>query len=308
MAGKGLAKAKISGDVRGGSGAGSGSLSILGGNITSLTLANLIGGSANGSGAIITDGILSGVKISQDVIGGNSAAGQILQGSGYIQAWQIASLVVGGTIHAGTNAGATSALLDSGAVRATENILSLSAGNLTGTSTNNVIIAAGGFAAQSAGAKTDLAINKLTVSGNVSRTEILAGYGLVELNSTDALLTDPRGAAVDADAQIDSVSAGGTWSASSLVAGASAGADGQFGTTDDHPINGAGSYNGSLVSKISSVIVKGLSSGSSVSTEHFGIVAQYVVSAKFNGAAVPLIAGSSNDKPSDSISFQVGEV
>jgi hypothetical protein len=87
---------------------------------------------------------------------------------------------------------------------------------------------------------------------------------------------------------------GGTWSASSLVAGVIAGADGKFGTADDAMLSATGASNrADIFSKISSVIVKGIGSGSSVGT-HFGMVAEQIVAAKFNGISVALTAGTDN--------------
>lgn len=285
--GKGLSNAKIAGDVKGGSGMGSGTISVLGGDINGLVLNNLMGGTGSSSGTILTDGVLSGVKVLQDVVGGSTSASLDLSKSGYIQARQIASLIVGGSIKAGTTSGG--ALSDSGTVRATEDILSMTVGNLTGSSTNKVIISAEGFLGQASDLTTNVAIQNLTVTGSVSKAEILAGYGLMDSSNPDA-----RGVAVNADAQIGNVVVGGNWDASSLVAGVIAGGDGLFGTADDALISGDSAYNNpSVYSKISSIIVKGSASGSS--SANFGIDAEYIVSAKINGVSVPLKAGKQND-------------
>jgi hypothetical protein len=294
VAGVGLSKAKIVGDIQGGKGARSGSISVLGGDIKGLTLNGpngLVGGTGDGSGSIITDGVLSGVTISKDIVGGDASAGTIRE-TGYIQARQIANLTVGGHLRAGT-ADPGAHLFDSGAIRATQNILSLTiVGDLLGSDTNNAIISAVGPASLPDQNPVTAAIKSLTIKGNVDKAEILGGYGLVGANGTD-----PRGVALNSDARIGTVTVGGNWSASSLVAGVIAGADGKFGTPiDDAPIQRAGtSNNPDLFSTISSLIVKGSAIPPTGNAGNYGIVAQNVVTVKFGGVSVPITQGPSND-------------
>ena len=92
-------------------------------------------------------------------------------------------------------------------------------GSIVGNSNNPAVIAARG---QSVPTATDLAIGSLTVKGRVEFAQILGGF-------------DVSNAGVNADAQIGSVTVGGDWIASSLVAGAIAG-NGFFGDTGDAKI------------------------------------------------------------------------
>jgi hypothetical protein len=117
------------------------------------------------------------------------------------------------------------------------------------------------------GAKSDLAIAKVTVAGSVINSEILAGYNL-------------GGTGVNADAQIGAVVVGGDWRASSLVAGA-VDADGDgFGDADDRLIAGG---NAALVARIAEVTIRGGVFGTAsdpeieddpAASDHYGFVAQ----------------------------------
>jgi hypothetical protein len=113
----------------------------------------------------------------------------------------------------------------------------------------------------------------------VRDTQILAGYAA-------------SGAAVNADVAIGKVLVKGQWIASDLVAGATSGADGLFGTADDALIGGGNA----IVAKIASITIAGAAFGT---TEHlrdgFGFVAQQIGSLKVGKASVPLTGGAGND-------------
>jgi hypothetical protein len=120
-------------------------------------------------------------------------------------------------------------------------------------------------------------VGKFTVTGNVEATQILAGY-------------DATFAPVNPDAQLGAVTIGGVLRASDVVAGASHGADGIFGTADDVlPTSGRG-----VVARIASITVGGVE-GSATPGDGFGIVAEEIGKLRIGSALVGLSKKSSND-------------
>ena len=111
-------------------------------------------------------------------------------------------------------------------------------------------------------AMESVALNALTVVGNVENSQILAGHDLT--------------GGVNGHVRIGTVRVGGNWAASDLIAGILAGTDGVFGDgssvfdTDDGFI--AGSAPG-IVSKIAKVVIAGQIIGSGLPDEHFAIEA-----------------------------------
>ena len=112
--------------------------------------------------------------------------------------------------------------------------------------------------------KTDIAIAKLSVSGNVEGSRILAGY-------------DRFGNASNGDAQIGSVTVNGEWAGSSLVAGVLDVNNDGFGGADDIVIPAG---NDQIIARISSIIIGGNGGGS--------FVAQQIDSMTVAGAKVAL--------------------
>jgi hypothetical protein len=125
---------------------------------------------------------------------------------------------------------------------------------------------------------SDIAIASLTVKGDVEQARILAGF-----NSSLA--------PANADASIGKVSIGGNWRASSLVAGAQAGTPAGFGSGDTLQAGGTPA----IIARIAGIAIKGTVTGSLVGNDHFGFVAEEIVSMKFANRALPLTAGPSND-------------
>jgi hypothetical protein len=258
---------RIGGDVRGG-GLNSGLLF----SNTSLgdvrIGGSLVGGPGGNGGTIQTPGPLGRVTVGRDLRGG-SAASQNL--SGGIIGDRIAGVTIGGSVYASTTAG-----VDNTAIRALE-VLGpvLVRGSLVGNATNRVLIEARGSLVPVG--PIDVAIQSLTVLGRVERADVLAGY----LQNT----------AISGEAQIGAVTVGGDWIASNLVAGAKAGADGQFGTADDAPI-GPGDP---AIPKIASVAVGGQVLGTVGGSDHFGFVSQQIGSFRVNGISLPMHPGPGND-------------
>ena len=155
-----------------------------------------------------------------------------------------------------------------------------------GTSLNNLVV--GGSLIDSTvtapGALLPENVNKaqafkiIGVQGDVVRSTILAGY-------------DQAGLPVNGDAGIGKLVIKGDFEASSIVAGAAAGADGFFGNADDTLIAGGNE----VVAKIASITIKGTVVGSSAAADHFGIVAEEVAKLKIGGLLQGLVEGARND-------------
>jgi|GEM_PF-6268093 len=112
----------------------------------------------------------------------------------------------------------------------------------------------------------DVAIGSIKVGGNVSFASILAGYSTFL-------------SGFNADASVGSVTVG-SWAASTLLAGVKAGSDMQNGTTDDVKLSGGVRDNAKIFSRIGAIVIKGTAEGSSGAGDHFGIVAEQIISAR----------------------------
>ena len=182
-------------------------------------------------------------------------------------------------MESGLNAGTGLAL--SGTIRSETTIGSVRIhGSVIGNADVAAIIAAPGDT-------TGAAIRSWRIDGDVKFAEILGGYRV------DGTVATPRGVAKNADARIGTVRVGGDLLSTSIIAGAVAGADGVFGTTDDFSIGGAGTINtAGAVSKIANIIIGGnvLAGGRSS-----GIEAQFVRSVSVHGTAFALTPGAGND-------------
>jgi hypothetical protein len=123
-----------------------------------------------------------------------------------------------------------------------------------------------------------LAIGRLSIGGSVYHAEILAGYNQAR-------------AAVNGDASIGVVTVGGNWTASSLVAGVTAGTDGLFGTDDDKTI----SRDNSIVATIASLTIKGTVGGSENANDQNGLIAAHLGAVKVGKTVLTLTRGARND-------------
>lgn len=115
--------------------------------------------------------------------------------------------------------------------------------------------------------------------GDFTRSKLLAGY-------------DATGAAVNADAMFGAVTIVGRLRESSIVAGASAGVDGIFGTDDDTLIGGGTAR---AVAKIASIVIGSGVEGNAAGGDGFGIVAEQIGSLRIGGLATALVRGAGND-------------
>jgi hypothetical protein len=216
-----------------------------------------IGGGANAN--------LGAVKIGGDLDGsaGGAIAG-LLRAGGNIGAVAISGSVIGGSDFSGIIAGGTLGKVSIG-------------GSLKSDDTAKpVIISALGNIGATSAAKA-VAIAGLVVKSDVLNARILAGY------------TSSLGAA-NADAGIGAVSVGGSWSASSLVAGVADTTGDGFGRNDVRIAGGSAS----IVAGIASVTIKGSATGSTTSGDFLGIVAERIAKIKIGAAALAVGSGSND--------------
>jgi hypothetical protein len=270
---------RITGDVVGGAGYGSGTVG--GTRLNLVTIGgSLIGGSSSYSGRVNALGI-SNITISGNIQGGSATGTQELVSSGVVySAGDIVKMTVHGSIIAGTDS-TTGAFEKNGAIGASDRIGSLTIqGNIVGNQTNAVLISARGQASPPVG--SDSAIGILEVTGFVEHAMIYAGIDWF--------------GRTNADAQISTVTIGGDWIASNLIAGANTGGDGVFGTQDDLKLSGPTTKDlPSVYSRINSLIINGQLLGTEFTNDHFGVVAESVVNLSIGGNVVPMLAGRHND-------------
>jgi hypothetical protein len=218
------------------------------------------------------------MRIGGDLIGGSITGSASLADSGAIRASdRIASVSIGGSLIAGTDA-SSGTLARSGAILAGDDLGPVKiGGSILGNSTNPALIVARGGQFEPTNG-FDVAIASLSVRGDVRFARILAGFDF-DLNPANA------------DASIGAVSVGRDWVASNLVAGAQDAGAGGFGIGDT--LQGVG--NTTLVARIVGITVKGDANGSLVAGDHFGFVAQQIDKLKIGLRTFALGAGPGND-------------
>jgi hypothetical protein len=289
-----LGPVKIGGSLIGGESLQTGHI-FVGGAISKMTIGgSLLGGFTNETGEVRSLGAIGSIKIGGNIIGGRAFTNQD-GSSGGIEAGRIASVTIGGSIRAGDNAGRER----SGAIRVANDIGAITVkGSLVGwpadpndmnSTVTRVLISARGQAGLPTSATSDVAIKSIRVGGHVELTQILAGF-------------DVTAKPVNADAQIGTVTVGGDWTASDLIAGVmDPSLINRFGESDDVKIDemaATGQPESALiVSKIASLVIRGRALGTADSTDAqtFGVEAQQIVAIKISGAAVAFTSGASND-------------
>ncbi len=275
---------KITGDVVGGSGINSGQV-IAYRKLASLAIGgSLIGGTGRLTGRVLVQDALGSLTITGNIVGGSASGAADLSWSGLVQAGRIGTMTLGGSLIAGTD-NTTGLFVDNGMIDVHDDIGTLTIkGSIIGNATNSARILARGQVAPPAG--SDVAIGTLRVIGRVE-------YGLIHAGYTGLFL-----GGANADAQIGTVTVGGDWIASSLVAGAQAGLDGIFGTPDDAKISSLDVIVKDLpgvLSKITSITIGGEVIGTLFTADHFGFVAELIGSLSINSNLIPLLAGAHND-------------
>jgi hypothetical protein len=271
----------IGGDVRGGKGLRSGSI-----------IAADQGGPHGAStlGTVVIGGSLIGGK------GANSGAVIARNGA-------IAEITIEGSILAAAHAGSDFA----GSIIAGASIGELNVhGSILGTKTHPVWIAAAGV--KNPRAALGVAIDSVTIDGDVRHTHILAGHASGDRN--DRLF--------NADASIRRVVVKGDWRASNITAGVTVGPDGLIATSDDTliepPRRGIYRNDPDVASHIGIIKIFGDVVGTHSEGDSFGIVAQQIDRLRIGDRVyrfgepsestnLPLFLGSTgpgpNDAPSD---------
>ncbi len=280
----------IAGDILGAGGAQSGSIRItdfgeIGGVLSSLRVNALLGGAGDDSGQIQADNSISNLFIAQVNGAAGARSGSIFAGfgavaadEGLVKTGRISLVKIAADFQAGSG-------LESGSIIAAGSVKTIAVGGaITGSvissgreidsvsaaSMQGVRILALGVAAPKT---TDLAISKITVVGDFSGGEILAGF-------------DRFGNALNGSAQIGKVSIGGDWAGSSISAGV-ADLDGDgFGDEDDAAAIGGVQ---TIISRIASVVISGEISGRADASQ-VGFVARQIDFISIGGVKVPLTA------------------
>ena len=274
---------QIGGSVIGGAGESSGYILAFS-DVGTLSIGgSLVGGTDDDTGTIHAAGTISKITLGGSILGGSKAGAGTLIRTGFISATALGSVTVGGSVLAGAETGG-GVLVDSGNIRATKTIGSLTVGgDIIGRPGQLVSISAQG--AEIAGKPTDIAIGKITVKGRVERVNVLAGFSKNDIP-------------VNPDAQIGTVTIGGDWVASNLIAGVN-NSDGFFGDSNDFAI--AINDDAAIRSRIAAVIIKGQVIGTPSSTDAstFAIAAQQLGTVKVGGTVIPLLPGASDDTFAD---------
>jgi hypothetical protein len=319
----GIGSVKIMGNVIGGSDTQTGRISAATGNIGSIYVhGNFIGGSAQSTGIVFTTKTIGSIIVKGGLLGGSAEStggvdagsiGLIEVGSGltggtfssttdvdhsaYIRAQDnIKSAIIGGGLTAGTETGG-GAMTFSAAVQAGGAIGSLKVeGSIVGSAGDAVVISGEGpkvtysTTTNKPLEKHDVAIGSLVVEGSATYAQILAGY---DIGSPSGPAISPK----NGDAQIGSVKIGGDLIASDIIAGVkTAAGDTNFGLATDSAIGlGTPAATDGIYSTIASIVVGGEIEGTNATVDMFGIEAQYIVSIKSGGLALPLTKGPGND-------------
>lgn len=305
---------KIGGTLHGGSGFATGGL-FVGGRLGALAIRGSVEtGTGSFTNGQVTAASFGTVKLGGDLVGGGSGT----ENAGTIRALAggIGSVTVGGSLLAGSFGGTISALTTLGQVKIGGNVSGTFAGSGPSLSaTRAVSIRIGGDAiansasselmlfGESAGAISiggDLrgptpesarlsfasaagfsapGFTKLTIKGSVSGALISSGLAGMTLTNEDATL--------------GTIEVRGHWTASSIVAGATRGADMDYATGDDGPAN----FNTAALSRIAAITIKGQAIGTAAAGDSFGFVAQAIGKVKVGGvtytpSASPIALGS----------------
>lgn len=229
------ASISIGRDVHGGAGIASGAIFS---NMTDIKSVAVVGdfrgGDGNFSGAIVTGDVKSGVSIKGSVIGGEGIF------SGFIAADAIKKVSIDGSI-----IGRSGFLAEpAGGVYAELTIGSITVkGSVDGSYGRSVIVAGGAIG------EKDSTIGKVSIGGDVSSLDILAGYRI-----------DPDGSfdGYNGDASIGSVKVGGNWIGGDITAGVETTSSSGFLPTETSIIPGSAS---NVNSRIGSVTISGQAGG-----------------------------------------------
>lgn len=289
-----IGKVTIGGSLLGSAATDSGSI-IATGNIGATKITgSLVGAVAARAGAIEAGGTLTSITVGGSLLGGGGA------GSGGVKAASLGKATIRGSAIGGVGDFSGSLLASgdggigdvtiTGALFATANtktgifsegpLGAVKIGEVWGLSTGAPVRISAEGNLNPADPKAALAIKSITIARGVTNALILGGY------STAGLATNP-------DAQIGTVTVSGDWAASSLVTGATSGADAFFGNANDATLSD-GDGDG-VVARISKIVIKGSVAGTYLGGDLFGFVAHEIGSLTIGGRKIPLTAGAGND-------------
>jgi uncharacterized repeat protein (TIGR01451 family) len=273
-----LSRLQVRGDLIGGTGIFSGHVSTID-DLGGVRIGgDLVGGTGNSSGFVQSLGDIGNVRITGSIIGMSVAGLASLNISGQVGSiGRIASVTLGGSLIAGSNSGSGS-LFGSGAIVAGDDIGPVKIGaDIVGQPSNPALIIARGQDTKPTDG-FDTAIASLAVKGDVRFARILGGFGQTQ---------NP----LNADAAIGPVTIGGSWMASSLVAGAMDTGAAGFGAGDTLQV----SNDTALVARIASIAIKGNVIGTFDPVDNFGFVSQQIDKVKLGGRSISLTTGPTND-------------
>ena len=279
-----LAFVKVKGGIAGGDALNSGSIigeGALGAVVigSAASAANLAGGGGNFSGTIWASEAIQSVTIKGAVAGGAGLSSGSIHAGEDLSSVNIAGALTGGTgdLSGAVMGGRLAALSVGGGLNAAEIHArdDLGVALITGDVVDSLITARG----SRLDGPLDLAIGRFRVSGDVTGSQILAGY-------------DVNGVPANADASIGRVKVGGDWRASDLVSGVDDTAGNGFGNADDAAIPSEDSA--ARISQIAAVVIKGAIAGSAAVDDHFGFVAQQILAFRHGSTTLaldPLVSG-----------------
>lgn len=280
------------------------SAAITANNIKSLTIGGNLIGSGDQSGSVVASGLVSTMKVGGSVVGGaESSAGRIsaqalgaltigrdlrggagnFSGEIFINLGGAKAIAIGGSVESGTGT-------DAGKIGVNAPLGALTIkGSVFGTAADPALILARGTDEQI----KPLALGKLTIGGSAEYLKVLGGY----LSNTQPL---------NSDANLGTITVGGTWRAGDIVAGVKPGLDGEFGTNDDEPGTFGNDVN--FHSKIAAIVIKGRALGTVGGTDDFGFTAQEIGALKVGAVKFQLLAGRGNDNENAPapVLFQIG--
>jgi hypothetical protein len=236
-----------------------------------------------GAGAAILASILDGRGINPRVGGGIPVGAVDADGIG---SFRVTGSIDGGTVSSDGDIGSVkvnealngSAIAAAGQIRVVKVFGSLTSEDPA--QPNLVAALAKVGSTKPAGA---VAIDRLSVNGNVENAQILLGYRreVVE-EQTSYLAKNP-------DASGGKVVVNGDWTASSLVAGVFDGTGDGFGQNDALI---EGDTTERIFARIASIVIKGTATGSAAEGDHYAITAQQVGKLSINGEKLTLSKGT----------------
>jgi hypothetical protein len=252
-----LKKLTVGGDIRG-------AAVDVRGDLGKVTIGGNLVGDLN-AGAALLASINDGGRLGPRV-GGGIPFGAVEAGS--IGSFKVAGNMTGGSVTAQGDIGSVSVRdLTSGGIAAAGQIrVTKISGSLNGADPTQPSVIAALARLGSTKPADAVAIDKLTVNGDVTNGQILLGYQRERDEVIEYLPKNP-------DASAGKVVIKGNWSASNLVAGVFDETGDGFGRNDQRI---GGDTTTGIAARIASIVIKGTATGSAVEGEHYAITAEFV--------------------------------